>query len=249
MCSSDLFPSHDNKYQPIQTDEICSYINQSKFKLTKQLLFEQSLTVLENKEDILPLRKLESLKIACLSIGSTDTSAFQKMLANYTQVDPFCISKNATESEITQVINQLKPYNLVIAGINGMSMYPGKRFNITDQQIRIAELLDSTKTIGVFFGNPYALSNFPGLKTKRALVVAFQHDIVAEETAAQLIFGAIDAKGKLPVSVKNMYPAHIVTKLPAGPTKPSPGPTPPKQVTAPPIDSRKPIPDIAFTPF
>lgn len=197
-----------DKYKPAKTNDLSSFLNQSKFKLTKQLLFEQSLTVLENKEDILPLKNLDTYKIACLSIGSTDTSSFQKMLANYMQVDPFCLSKNATDTEITKVLNQLKPYNLIIAGINGMSMYPGKRFNITDQQIRIAELLDSTKTIGVFFGNPYALSNFPGLKTKRALVVAFQHDIVAEETAAQLIFGAIDANGKLPVSVKNMYPAN-----------------------------------------
>lgn len=197
-----------DKYKPAPTNNLSSYLNQSTFKLTKQLLFEQSLTVLENKEDILPLKNLDTYKIACLSIGSTDTSSFQKMLANYAQVDPFCISKNATESEISQILNQLKPYNLVIAGINGMGMYPARRFNITDQQIRIVDLLDSTKTIGVFFGNPYALSNFPKLKTKRALIVAYQHDVAAEETAAQLIFGAISASGKLPVSVKNMYPAN-----------------------------------------
>ncbi|MBV5348443.1 serine hydrolase, partial [bacterium] len=40
----------------------------------------------------------------------------------------------------------------------------------------------------------------------QSLIVAYQDDKEVEELTAQLIFGAIDANGKLPVTVKDFYP-------------------------------------------
>ncbi len=179
-----------------------------KYQLTKQLLFEKALTVLENKNSILPLQRLDTLKIASLAIGAEESTALQAMLDNYTQVDHFNISKSPSEKEIASLINQLKPYNLIIAGIHGMGLYPSRRFGITDQQIRITEMLDPRKSIFVFLGNPYALTTFPKVKDALGLVLAYQDDKCAGETAAQLIFGAIDGNGKLPVTLKDFYPLH-----------------------------------------
>lgn len=195
---------HKNKL--VDTRNLAERLNTNQYLLTKRLLQEQSMTVLRNQDNILPLLRLDTLKLASLSIGCERTAPFQKMLGNYTQVDNFCIPKTASSKEIDSLITQLKPYNLIVVGVHNMSLYPFKRFGITDQQISIIEQLKSLRTITCFFGNPYALQHFPSLTKTQGLIVAYQDDKDAQELAAELIFGATNASGKLPVKVKGQYP-------------------------------------------
>ncbi len=190
----------------IETKNLVNELNQNKYLLTKRLLFEKSLTVLENKNNLLPIKRIDTLKIASLAIGSEEITSFQKMLSNYAEVDHFNISKTPSEQEITQLLNQLKPYKLIITSIHGMSLYPSRRFGISEQQISLTERLNDKQTIFAFFGNPYALPYFPQIKNAQSLIVAYQDDKDVEELAAQLIFGATNANGKLPVTVKDLYP-------------------------------------------
>jgi len=195
-----------DRNKPIETTNIANNLNTSQYLLTKRQLFEKSLTVLENKNNFLPIQRLDTLKVASLAIGSAETIPFQKMLSNYAQVDHFNVSKMPTEEEITKLLSQLKPYNLIIASIHGMGLYPSKRFSITDHQISLVGKLCNQHTIFAFFGNPYALQYFPQIKNAQSLILAYQDDKEAEELTAQLIWGAIDANGKLPVTVKDLYP-------------------------------------------
>lgn len=190
------------------TKNLVSDLNQNKYLLTKRLLFEKSLTVIENKNDLLPLQQIDTLKIASLAIGTEEITPFQKMLGNYAQVDHFTISKTPSETEMNKLISQLKPYNLIITGIHGMGLYPSRRFGISDQQIKLTTRLAGLQTVFAFFGNPYALSYFPQLKAAQGTIIAYQDNKEAEELAAQLIFGAVDAKGRLPVTVKDLYTIH-----------------------------------------
>jgi beta-N-acetylhexosaminidase len=197
-----------DKNKLIDFQNLTKDLNQNKYQLTKRLLFEKSLTVLQNQKRILPIRQLDTLKIASVAAGTTEVNSFQQMLGNYTSVDHFNISKNPTDDEINHLINQLKPYNLVITSIHGMGLYPAKRFGITDQQIKLVGQLSNLNAIITFFGNPYALPNFPDIQKAKGLIVAYQDDRDAQEMAAQLIFGATDASGKLPVTVKDVYPVQ-----------------------------------------
>jgi beta-N-acetylhexosaminidase len=197
-----------DKKKLVETNNLIQKLNENRFLLTKRLLQEQSMTVLLNKQSLIPLQQLDTLKIASLGIGSDQPTPFQKMLENYTQVDHFNISKTPTELEINGLLNQLKPYNLLIIGIHGMGLYPSRRFGITDQQISLIEKLKDRNTVICFFGNPYSLTNFPALSNAGSLIVAYQDDPDAQEMAAQLIFGATNANGKLPVSIKDFYPFH-----------------------------------------
>lgn len=192
----------------VETENIYQKLNVPRYQLTKRLLQEQSMTVLVNQQNTIPLQNLDTLKIASLAIGSDQGSSFQGMLGNYTNVDHFNVSKTPSEEEIKNLLNQLNPYNLLIIGIHGMGLYPSKRFGISDQQISIIEKLKDRNTVICFFGNPYAISYFPALSNVRSLIVAYQDDQNAQEMAAQLIFGATSATGKLPVTVKDQFPIH-----------------------------------------
>lgn len=192
----------------IKTENLYASLNKNQYLLTKRLLQEQAMTVLTNKENTIPLQQLDTLKIASLVIGSGHVQPFQKMMENYTRIDHFNVSKTATEEEIQNLLNQLKPYNLLIVGIQEMSLYPSRRFGISDQQIKLTDRLKDQNAVICFFGNPYALTNFPALLEAKSLIVAYQNDQEAQELAAQLIFGATSANGKLPVSIKNLFPVN-----------------------------------------
>jgi beta-N-acetylhexosaminidase len=194
------------KQKPVNTQNLINNLNKNRYLLTKRQLQEKSLTILENKNNLLPLLRLDTLRIASLAIGADQTRPFQNMLGNYTQVDHFNISKIPSEEEINNLLTQLKPYNLIITSIHGMGMYPSRRFGISDQQISLIERLKDLPTIIAFFGNPYAIPYFPQVKNAQSVIVAYQDDNDVEELAAQLIFGATNANGKLPITVKDFYP-------------------------------------------
>ena len=194
-----------DKQKLVDTRNLDQKLNKSRYQLTKRMLHEQSMTVLLNSNNTIPLQQLDTLKIASLSINSNQTLPFQKMLGNYTPIVHFNVSKTPRAGEVDSLLLQLKPYNLVIIGIHGMGLYPFKRFEITDQQISLIDRLKDRNTIACFFGNPYALQYLPALSNARSLIVAYQDDKDAQEMAAQLIFGATNANGKLPVNVKDLY--------------------------------------------
>jgi beta-glucosidase-like glycosyl hydrolase/CubicO group peptidase (beta-lactamase class C family) len=197
-----------DKNKLVDTRDLYPKLNTNRYRLTKRLLYEQSMTVLLNRQNLIPLQQLDTLKIASLMVGSEQISPFQKMLGNYGPMDHFFIGKAASEEEINILLNQLSPYNLVIVGINGMGMYPAKQFGITSQQITLVKKLETCNTITCFFGNPYALPYFPSIITTKSLIVAYQNDVDAQEMAAQLIFGATGANGKLPVTIKDTFPVR-----------------------------------------
>ena len=194
-----------DKNKLVKTENLVRDLNQNSYLLTKRLLQEQATTVLLNRNDLIPIQRIDTLKMASVVIGSDQITAFQKMLGNYASIDHFSISKNPTDDEITTLINQLKPYNLLIIGINGMSLFPFRQFGISDQQIGITEKLKDKNSIICFFGNPYALPYFPSIKQSESLVVTYQNDQDAQELVAQLIFGAVNANGKLPVNVNVQF--------------------------------------------
>lgn len=193
-----------------KTNNIQQTLNENNFKLTQSLLFEKSLTVLKNQNDIIPLKELDKLKIASVTFGEDEKNPFQVMLAKYTEIANYTINSNTSNEESLQILAQLSRYNLVIFGITETKLWPSRRYGITDQQIFISEkLIDSgQKIIAAYFGNPYSLKFFPSINKAESLIISYQDDKIVQELTAQLIFGAIGANGKLPVSISTEYPLN-----------------------------------------
>jgi len=195
-----------NKVLPIPADNLYSDINSSAYRMTLRNVAQQSLTLLRNTNQLLPLRRLDTLKIASLSIGYGKMTGFQHSLGRYTKIDHYFISKDATNETIKKQLLQLKKYNLVIAGVNNLGNFVSSKYGITDiQQNIIRQVAETAKSVFVIFGNPYVLSYFDGMEKTDGLVVAYQESAESQDLAGQLLFGAFEAQGKLPVTVNENY--------------------------------------------
>ena len=209
-----------NKLKPVATQNLMADLNTPQTELLKRKMIEASLTLLENQNQLLPLMGLDTLRIACLSVGQKTTTPFQKMLAKYTKTRNFNLPENFSEKDLETLKAQLKNYNLVIAGIHlyesktrrsmqvgNMQRIKAKRpYGMTNETEALLSYLSNEKqAVEVFFSSPYALAEVQDFNKPAGLIMAYQNDSLVQELAAQMVFGGISPSGKLPVSLGNYY--------------------------------------------
>ncbi|MBN2805316.1 MAG: serine hydrolase, partial [Prolixibacteraceae bacterium] len=206
--------------QPIAVplNQLHARLNQPGWQLTARQLQEQALTVLQNNQSILPLQRLDTLRVATLSIGADSETAFQHQLDDYMAMEHFFLPLNASDQMIELVLKSLKRFNLVIAGVHGTHLYPARKYGVTSMHQKVSKrLFQELPTIMVFFSNPYALVHFEGVENAKAMVLTYSSSQTAQEVSAQMIFGAIGANGTLPVSIPGLFPSgHGVVIKPIG---------------------------------
>lgn len=194
-----------NEYKPTDLKELTPRLNSPHYEVTNRKLIKGAFTILNNNGAI-PVQHLDKIKIATVTIGSSQISVFQKMLAKYTQVDHFVVSKNAIDKDWADLRHKLQNYNLIIGGIDGIHKYSSKKYGTTEiQRKAVSEIVQENNSILVFFGNAYALKHFTNIQHAKALILAHQDNVLTQELAAQLVFGAFGTNGKLPITVDNRF--------------------------------------------
>jgi len=192
--------------EKIETEGLVQRLNSPQAQLLNRKLIELAITVLRNDHKILPLKRLDTLRMASVSIGTDMLSEFQKMLTNYTQVDHFSLSKEATPDQIATLRKKLSAYNLRVISMHQVLSRPRNQPGYSDAVLHfINELSKEGNTIVASFRNAYTLNNFPDIHQSAALLTTYQDTKDSQVAAAQLIFGAIGSKGKLPVTVNQYF--------------------------------------------
>ncbi len=192
----------------IALDGLFGDLNSSNARALNRSLFESSATLLRNEEGIIPLAELDTLKIAYLYAGgSTETDYFGNTLGLYGRVSRFELPLKAKKKELASLYDELDAFNLVIVGVMNTNIYPWKNYGISEETWSfIRELNASKKVILDLFASPYALSAMGSEDLPEAIVLSYQDAPLAQEAGAELIFGGIPAKGKLPVGIAGLFP-------------------------------------------
>lgn len=186
---------------PAVTDSLYEKLNCSRSQALNQEFYNNSVTLLKNNGSILPLQRPDTLKIASLTIGYSRRSNIQDRIDFYTKADHFTMSEDIDDKQITSMIKKLQTYDLILLFVNNTHPSPANRFSIKNKTIAMADsLLLNKRVIFSLFAPPYALDLFKYSSNARALIMPFQDNPQAYESAVQLIFGGISASGKLPVS-------------------------------------------------
>ncbi|AVR45141.1 serine hydrolase [Christiangramia fulva] len=204
-------------YHRISPKHIEQELNTPEAKLLKRKLAEASLTVLKNTGDLMPLMRLDTLKIASVSIGSGEKTEFQNSLDLYTKIKDFQLSREAGTAEIDSLRKALKDYNLVIVGLHDFSIRPNNVLKLSDEvKSFISEIARNRQSVFSVFKNPYVLNKIDNIEDAGILIETYQDSPLTEELAAQLIFGGIGANGKLPVSIGTKFKAGYGLEVEGG---------------------------------
>lgn len=193
-------------YQKVDAKHLIEDLNTPGDDYLNMQLSEASVTLLNNKNGLIPLDKLDTLKIACVSMGVNQNTKFQDVVRRYTGVDYFNLPKGATDENEKTLRKELSAYNLILVGLHGMAVYPRNNFGVTGVEISFLEwVAGSGKGVISVFGNPYLLANIKNFSDAEGLIATYQETDFTQLTAAEVIFGGIGARGRLPVGVDEQY--------------------------------------------
>lgn len=190
-----------NHYIPIKEDGIQDDIITTKDKLLFRTLMKEAITVVKNNNEILPIKELANNKIAYVKLGDSDNLNFTNTLKKYTEIDI------VEDDNLTDLLQKLKLYDTVIIGYHKSNETPWKSFKMSPEElIWLQEIAKNNKVILDVFSSPYTLLDVSDFDSIDAILVSYQNNEVSQEISAQIIFGALEAKGKLPVSIKTIFP-------------------------------------------
>lgn len=193
-----------NKCNAIDLKNLYEDLNDAKAKAVQEELFSKALTIVNNNDKFLPLKILDTLNVACVSIGLEKGNNFQQMMDKYTNVTHYAIPKNQDAAAFAKLLEEVKRYEMVVVGLHGINNYNSRDYGITENSKKFLEKLkEETKTILAVFGNPYSLKYF---SKQPNLICAYEDNEVTQKIVPQLIFGGLEARGRLPVTVHPELP-------------------------------------------
>ncbi len=190
-----------NSYKPVAIPNLYSNLNPLKNDVLQYELYENAITVIKNKDDILPLNNLENEKIAYVKLGDDVNSTFLSTLKKYTNVT------EVKDEDIDCLTEELVLYTKVIVGFH-KSDKAWKSHALTDKELFwLSEISKNNVTILDVFTKPYSLIPIAYFDEIEGVVVSYQNSDIAQTVSAEVIFGAIESKGKLPVSINTEFKA------------------------------------------
>lgn len=196
-----------DQFQPIDTTNLLSKINESFSDLIRQKLYENSVTVVRNFRNQLPIRRLEDRNFASLTLGGTEGNTparneFSQVLNEYAPFTHYHMPASATEEELKALFDKLMLYDQVVVGVHAMSQEEKKQFGLTNAQIALIDQLKNKPNVMIsVFGSPYSLKLFEGAHN---LICAYEDNVYTQQVVPAILFGGLQAKGKLPVSVSGL---------------------------------------------
>lgn len=186
-----------NNYQPINSENLQEDLHRIEDKVLHRKLVKNSITLLKNDSLNLPISHLESKKIAYVAMGDDSGDNFLLMLRNYAKVD------KVSSKHLNTLLEKLKKYNTVIVGYHKSNKNPWKGYKFSNKElVWLHEIARNTNTILCVMASPYSLLQVEPQNIE-TIVVGYQNSKTAQEITAQALFGAIEIKGKLPVSIHN----------------------------------------------
>ena len=177
-------------------------------------LYAGAMTLIENNNNLIPVGRLDKVRIATVAVNRLAMTEFQRMTDRYTNADHFFIDPENQQSA-DYVYSRLKDYDIVISGICALEQKPSSSFGVTPSLREVIRRLTELRgSVILWFGNPYGIAMLDPETKPSALLVAYQDNSYTQQTAVQVVFGALGASGRLPVTVNAEYHEGFGIKTP-----------------------------------
>ncbi len=193
--------------QPLETKNLTERLNHRKYLPLKRMTIEHAVTLVRDRDSVVPVSGLESVELATLNIEADSVSPFAAMVDRYKDADHYYLDPRKDISDPGWWNKQLIRYDVVMLNICNTSFYR-KNYGIHPLTVDFLRNLDIPgKLIVSMFGSPYALDELDSLQKADAIIVGYDDDPMYQESVVQGIFGGIPFRGKLPVMAGESFPA------------------------------------------
>lgn len=202
-----------NNNQYVNPKNLYEDLNSKESFVMNTKLAEASVTLLKNDNAIIPLQRLDTMKIVEVSIGDAKENVFSSTLNKYVKIDHLGIDHDASKKERDTLLSKLKKYNFVILQVNKTSYKPEKDFGCTAGSFDvISKICDSKNTVACLYSNPYLLNKLQNINKSLAILNGYEYNQFSQKALADALIGAITVNGVLPVTT-NLFKAGTGLEL------------------------------------
>jgi beta-N-acetylhexosaminidase len=180
-------------------------------KLTREIA-ERAITLVRDDAKLLPLNNLKTdARIFNLAITNGEdrlwvANSFAGALTRSgRKVETVVLDERSSEAEVQKALEKAQGADLVIASLYGrVRTGQSASIGLPEPGVRAlnALLARGAPVVGISFGNPYLLQNFPTMKT---YMVAYGDMPALQQAAARAVLGEADITGRLPITLPSLY--------------------------------------------
>lgn len=158
-----------------------------------------AITVLDNKEHVLPLYADKKQKIALLEVGSPgETDALAKQLLDYTSLVRFRLRPNQTEVQNRRLRDSLSAYTRVIVAVSEQKLASYQAF--------FAKFIPESPTTYLFFTPGKTMLQIQrAVSNASAVVLGHSRDADVQRQVADVLFAKATADGRLSASLGGLF--------------------------------------------
>ena len=192
-------------------DEIDRIVSGTQVDELADEIADHAMTLVRNEGNLVPLRLTAATKIFNLAITNGDDrlSITQSFVGEMTdagiKMDTMVLDDRSSDAEVQKTIESAARADVIIVSMYGRvrSGQAGSVALPKPGARALNALLDRQRPlVGISFGNPYLLMNFPKLP---AYLVAYGDMPSLQRSAANVLLGKIAVTGRLPISLPGLY--------------------------------------------
>jgi beta-N-acetylhexosaminidase len=197
----------------VAVDEIDKSVAGKETRELAEEIAAKAITLVRNEEQTLPLKKSQSKSsVFVLAVTNGDDRYFvantflQTLRQNGINFDAAVLDERSSEAELKNALAKAGKAELVIAPLYGRVRTGSARsVGLPESSEKLLrQLLDENKkVVGISFGNPYLLQEFPKMKT---YLVAYGDMASLQRAAARSILGQQEIQGRLPINLPGLVP-------------------------------------------
>ncbi|KAA9332299.1 serine hydrolase [Hymenobacter busanensis] len=199
-----------NRPQPVDVAGLMQNLDRPLARAVQQDIYEHAATVVRNEDDILPFAHLDTLRMASITIGAPTGNEFGQMMQNYMPCAVYSVpNRYAPDSTFERLLPKLAAYNTVVVSLHNLNNTPVHNYGLGDGALHFIKKLQenkAVKTVVVVMGNAYALKH---VEEARNLVCGYEDNYASQHVLPQILFGALPAVGRLPVTVSETMKAGL----------------------------------------
>ncbi len=186
-----------NNYQPIELENLVADLNSDVSKKLYQETIEKAITLIKNKNELLPIIKDSIQKVVLISLGDGDNNEFINSLK--TKVNVVVLNRNQHQ--------KINPHDLVLISYHRKNAR--KTHSISKEDVQMIEkIAGNHQVVFIDFASLYSASTI-SFSNIEAILIGYENSQIAQKTVAQIILGNQDVVGKLPASINKEFKAGL----------------------------------------
>ncbi len=190
----------------VDIEKLTTKIRTRKNELIADEISRNSLTLLKNNNDILPIRAEEYPRVMVLSVADDETgntgSYFARLVRSYhPNVTFHVLDGRSGAEEKREILEDARKTDLLIIG-SFIYVRTGREVQISSEQMDLLEQLPRKPSALVAFGNPYVVHDLPDTDVQ---LMAWAANRAQARSVAPALFGGSKISGRLPIEIPGMY--------------------------------------------